>query len=113
MYRPKGLTAGAACLADTSKSYWPVIAGIFAPQSTYPSQFFVPASSWRALLQMNIVIFDSGARAGERVIRQSEVDAARAGASTNIEVIDAQRRARDADTNVAVTEDAVRRPRFD
>jgi outer membrane protein len=36
----------------------------------------------------------------------------RAGASTNIEVIDAQRRARDADTNVAVAEDAVRRARF-
>jgi len=37
----------------------------------------------------------------------------RAGASTNIEVIDAQRAARDADTNVAVAEDAVRRARFD
>lgn len=37
----------------------------------------------------------------------------RAGASTNIEVIDAQRRARDADTNVAVAEDAARRARFD
>jgi outer membrane protein len=36
----------------------------------------------------------------------------RAGASTNIEVIDAQRAARDADTNVAVAEDAVRRARF-
>jgi outer membrane protein TolC len=36
----------------------------------------------------------------------------RAGASTNIEVIDAQRRARDADTNVAVAEDALRRARF-
>ena len=36
----------------------------------------------------------------------------RLGASTNIEVIDAQRRARDADTNVAVAEDALRRARF-
>jgi outer membrane protein TolC len=36
----------------------------------------------------------------------------RAGASTNIEVIDAQRAARDADSNVAVAEDAVRRARF-
>jgi len=36
----------------------------------------------------------------------------RAGASTNIEVIDEQRDARDADTNVAVAEDAVRRARF-
>jgi outer membrane protein TolC len=150
-------------LADNSKSYFPVLDGIFEPQTTYPSQFFVPANSWRALLQMNIVLFDSGSRAGERVIRQSAVDAARArvagktttisselrtareavasaervlaterqaaeqanqvvaivnisfraGASTNIEVIDAQRRARDADTNVAVAEDAVRRARFD
>src|SRR4029079_9110495 len=36
----------------------------------------------------------------------------RAGASTNIEVIDAQRAGRDADTNVAVAEDAVRRAGF-
>jgi outer membrane protein TolC len=150
-------------LADNSKRYFPVLDGIFEPQTTHPSQFFVPANSWRALLQMNIVLFDSGSRAGERVIRQSAVDAARArvagktttisselrtareavasaervlaterqaaeqanqvvdivnisfraGASTNIEVIDAQRRARDADTNVAVAEDAVRRARFD
>jgi outer membrane protein TolC len=37
----------------------------------------------------------------------------RAGAATNIEVIDAERRARDADTQVAVSEDARRRARFD
>ena len=37
----------------------------------------------------------------------------RAGATTNIEVIDAQRRARDADTAVAVAEDAVRQARLD
>ena len=37
----------------------------------------------------------------------------RAGATTNIEVIDAQRRARDADTAVAVVEDDVRRARLD
>ena len=149
-------------LADNSKSYLPFLEGIFQPQTTYPSQFFVPANSWQALVQMNIVLFDSGYRAGERVIRQATVDAARAkvagtttqissevrtareavssaervlateriaseqanqvvdivnisfraGASTNIEVIDAQRRARDADTNVAVAEDAVQRARF-
>ena len=137
--------------------------GIFQPQSTYPPQFFVPANSWQFLVQMNVILFDSGYRAGERVIRQSTVNAARArvaskttdissevrtareavasaervlvtervasdqanqvveivnisfraGGSTNIEVIDAQRRARDADTNVAVADDAVRRARFD
>jgi outer membrane protein TolC len=37
----------------------------------------------------------------------------RAGATTNIEVIDAQRRSRDADTAVAVAEDAVRQARLD
>ena len=35
------------------------------------------------------------------------------GATTNIEVIDAQRRSRDADTAVAVAEDAVRQARLD
>jgi outer membrane protein TolC len=37
----------------------------------------------------------------------------RAGAATNIEVIDAERRARDADTAVAVAEDALRRARLE
>ena len=36
----------------------------------------------------------------------------RAGASTNIEVIDAQRSARDVDTAVAVAEDTLRRARL-
>ena len=37
----------------------------------------------------------------------------RAGAATNIEVIDAERRARDADTTVAVAEDTLRRGRLE
>jgi outer membrane protein TolC len=37
----------------------------------------------------------------------------RAGAATNIEVIDAERRARDADTAVAVAEDTLRRARLE
>jgi outer membrane protein len=37
----------------------------------------------------------------------------REGATTNIEVIDAQRRARDAETEAAIAEDAVRRARFE
>jgi outer membrane protein TolC len=37
----------------------------------------------------------------------------RAGAATNIEVIDAERRARDADTAVAIAEDALRRARLE
>ena len=36
-----------------------------------------------------------------------------AGASTNIEVVDAERRARDADTAVVVAEDAARQARLD
>jgi outer membrane protein TolC len=37
----------------------------------------------------------------------------RAGAATNIEVIDAERRARDADTAVAAAENDLRRARLD
>jgi outer membrane protein len=37
----------------------------------------------------------------------------RAGATTNIELIDAQRGARDADTAAAIAEDAVRRARLE
>jgi len=37
----------------------------------------------------------------------------REGATTNIEVIDAQRRARDAETDAAIAEDALRRARFE
>ena len=37
----------------------------------------------------------------------------RAGAATNIEVIDAERSARDADTAVATAEDTIRRARLD
>jgi outer membrane protein TolC len=37
----------------------------------------------------------------------------RAGAATNIEVIDAERRARDTDTAVAVAEDTLRRARLE
>jgi len=149
-------------LADNSKSYLPFFEGIFQPQSTFPRQFFVPANSWQALIQGNILLFDSGFRAGDRIVKQAAVNTARAsvagkttnissevrvareavasaervlgterlaadqanqvvdivnisfraGASTNIEVIDAQRRARDAATNVAVAEDAVQRARF-
>src|SRR5204862_1807434 len=37
----------------------------------------------------------------------------RAGAATNIEVIDAERRARDADLSVGITEDVLRRARLE
>jgi len=150
-------------LRNNRASYLPVFEGIFQPQSTYPAQFFVPANSWRLLLQVNVPIFDSGFRAGEARARESSVDVARAsraravtavasevrtgreavasaerelvsrraaasraqdvvnivnisfraGAATNIEVIDAERRARDAETDVAVSEDGLRRARLE
>jgi outer membrane protein TolC len=150
-------------LSHASKSRLPVFDGIFQPQTTYPSQFFTPANSWRLLLQVNVPIFDSGARAADRVLRRSALDVSRAnlagalttatsevrtareavasgerelasvqaaaaqaqevvdivnisfraGAATNIEVIDAERTARDADTSVAVAEDTLRRARFE
>jgi outer membrane protein len=65
-------------------------------------------------------------RRGERILDNSRAAAAqaaqvleitevsfRAGAATNLDVIDAQRRSRDADTAVAVAEDAVRQSRLD
>jgi outer membrane protein TolC len=52
------------------------------------------------------------AEQSEEVVRITDV-AFRAGATTNIEVIDAQRRARDAETQAAIAEDAVRRARLD
>jgi outer membrane protein TolC len=63
---------------------------------------------------------------GERVLKSAQAAATqaqevvdivnisfRAGAATNIEVIDAERRARDADTAVAVAEDTLRRARLE
>ena len=148
---------------ESWKDYLPSVDGLFQPQTTYPSQFFLPANSWRAVIQASVPIFDSKLRSGVKQERQanldeskavlagavtqakSEVRAAResiasaeraldsartaadqarsvveivnvsyrAGAATNIEVIDAQRRSRDADTAVAVAEDAVRRAHLD
>jgi outer membrane protein len=54
----------------------------------------------------------AGANQAQQVVEIVNV-AFRAGATTNIEVIDAQRRARDADTTAAVTEDRLRRARLD
>jgi outer membrane protein TolC len=148
---------------DSWRDYLPSVDAIFLPQSTYPSQFFVPANSWRFLIQANVPLFDSGQRAAVKAERQAALDLAaatlagantaaasevraareaiasserglasaraaadeakqvvdiinisfRAGAATSIEVIDAERSARDADTAVAVAEDALRRARLD
>ena len=148
---------------DSSKDYWPSLDAIFQPTTTAPSQIFLPANSWRFLLQANVPIFDSGQRAATKVQRQAAVEQARAtltgaatqassqvraareavasgerslasarrvadearqvgnitsisfraGAATNIEVIDAERGARDADTAVAVAEDTLRRAKLE
>jgi outer membrane protein TolC len=52
------------------------------------------------------------AEQANEVVRITDI-AFREGATTNIEVIDAQRRARDAETTAAIAEDAVRRARLD
>jgi outer membrane protein TolC len=148
---------------DSAKDFWPSLDAIFQPSTTYPPQFFLPANSWRFLLQASVPVFDSGQRAATKVQREaaleqtratlagataqadSQVRAAReavasgersldsaravadqagqvvtitnvsfrAGAATNIEVIDAERGARDADTAVAGAEDILRRARLE
>ena len=59
-----------------------------------------------------LVAARAGASQAQQVVEIVNV-AFRAGATTNIEVIDAQRRARDADTSAAITEDRLRRARLD
>jgi outer membrane protein TolC len=65
------------------------------------------ASSERALQ-----FFRTAAQQANEVVQITDV-AFREGATTNIEVIDAQRRARDAETAVAVAEDQLRQARMD
>jgi outer membrane protein TolC len=54
----------------------------------------------------------AAAQQANEVVQITDI-AFREGATTNIEVIDAQRRARDAETAAAIAEDAVRRARFE
>ena len=46
--------AAARELRDSAKDYWPLLEGVFQPQSTHPSRFFTPANSWRFLLQFSV-----------------------------------------------------------
>ena len=55
---------------------------------------------------------ETASQQANEVVQITDI-AFREGATTNIEVIDAQRRARDAETAAAIAEDAVRRARFD
>lgn len=63
-------------------------------------------------LDRALVSARAAADQAEEVVRITDV-AFRAGATTNIEVIDAQRNARDAETQAAIAEDAVRRAKLD
>lgn len=65
-----------------------------------------------ASAERGLVSYRAAADQAQQVVNIVNVSF-RAGAATNIEVIDAERRARDADTAVAVAEDAVRRARLD
>jgi outer membrane protein TolC len=65
-----------------------------------------------AATERALALFRIAAEQANEVVQITDV-AFREGATTNIEVIDAQRRARDAETAVAIAEDQVRRARFD
>jgi len=155
--------AATRVVSDSFKDRLPSLQGIFEPAITYPSQFFTPDKSWRAILQVSVPVFDSGLRSGLKQEREASLAAAkatftgavtqarsevrvaresiriaeraltsaqagaeqarrvveivdisfRAGAATNIEVVDAQRSSRDADYAVAVAEDTLRRAKLD
>ena len=148
---------------DSWRDWVPNATASFEPQTIAPAGLFSPSRTWRALLFVDVPIFDGGSRRVARRQRQIAVDTARiqltdvelrakselraaqaavestdrglqhartaadqaaevlkitdvafrAGATTNIELIDAQRGARDAETAVAQAEDRVRQARLD
>lgn len=148
---------------DSWRDWVPNATASFEPQALAPAGLFAPSRSWRALLFVDVPIFDGGSRrvakrqreiavetariqltdvelrarselrvaqaavdSTERALQQARLAAQhaaevlkitdvafRAGATTNIELIDAQRRARDADTAAAQAEDRVRQARLD
>src|SRR5207245_1837373 len=63
---------------DSSKDYWPSVAAIFQPQTTYPTTLFIPQNRWQFLLQAQVPIFDSGQRRGLKLERQAAFDVSRA-----------------------------------
>ena len=150
-------------LRDSWRDWVPAATASFEPQALAPAGLFAPSRSWRALLFVDVPIFDGGSRriakrqraiavetakiqlsdvelrarselrtaqAGvestERALQQARLAAQhaaevlkitdvafRAGATTNLELIDAQRSARDAETAAAQAEDRVRQSRLD
>ena len=147
---------------DNWKSWLPSATAAFTPQYVTPKGFFEPAATWRALVQLQIPIFDGTLGATKRIriadretarlrldavkvqarselrraedavvsheqivaaSRQAAADAAealriteiayKAGATTNIEVVQAQQTARNAEIAAAQAEDRLRQARLD
>src|SRR6266545_5560165 len=79
-----------------------------------PPTLTMPANGWQAQVVLSVPIFEGGLRVGQRRERLALVsEAYRAGATTSLDVVDAEQRARDADTAAVVAEDAVRQGRLD
>jgi len=65
-------------VADSYKDRLPTVTGLFQPSSTYPSQFFTPDNSWRAIVLLTVPIFDSGLRSAATQEREASLAVARA-----------------------------------
>jgi outer membrane protein TolC len=148
---------------DSWRDWVPTATASFEPQALAPAGLFAPSRSWRALLFVDIPIYDGGSRRvakrqreievetvriqltdvelrakAEARVAQAAIDSAerglqqarlasqhaadvlritdvafRAGATTNIELIDAQRRARNAEIAAAQAEDLLRQGRLE
>jgi len=147
---------------DAWKDWFPTGVASFTPQYVTPPGFFEPARTWRAVLQLEVPIYDAtlgpakrisiadreSARirldalklqaraelrlAQEAVLRSEQVvekdrlaaesaaealriteAAYRAGAASNIEVVEAQQAARNSEILLALAEDRVRQARLD
>jgi cobalt-zinc-cadmium efflux system outer membrane protein len=149
-------------VADSWKSWLPTATASFTPRYITPAGLFEPAKSWRAIVQLEIPIFDGtigsdrrvkaaqretarlrldqlrsearselrnareavrraeaivtstgeAAEAAGEALRITEV-AYRAGATTNVEVVQAQQVARNGEIEAAVAEDRLRQARLD
>jgi outer membrane protein TolC len=148
---------------DSWRDWMPTATASFEPQALTPAGLFTPSRSWRALVFVDVPIFDGGSRRvakrqreiavqtariqltdvelrarAEVRVAQAAIESAerglqharlasdqagevlritdlvfRAGATTNIELIDAQRRARNAEIAAAQAEDLLRQGRLD
>jgi outer membrane protein TolC len=156
------LQASDRVVRDSWKDWLPNGVAAFTPQYVSPKGFFEPASTWRAVFQLRVPLYDptlgpikavrvadrEAARlrldalkvqarselrsAQEAVVRLERASAAfrkaaenaaealriteiayRAGATTNIEVVEAQQAARSADIAASLADDQLRQARLD